>query len=242
MEYSKDFKELLHTLPDNAYVGLGNPNAKILFIGKEAGSEIGSETNHGNSISWKKKELDYSKRYVPKESNIRNLNHTWQRYQKLHDKIFSGLSMDAGLKKNDKYEITFIENIFTTELSNLPAKNTNQAKRQTNFSIELEKRKQSFFRSKFIQQFPITVIFATDNKYIETYPGEVCALFKVRFSVKHNYIGKDSIWIHYSSDPENTPKLLIHTRQLTNSISKELTDNLAAIIMNFMRENFINIK
>ena len=241
MEYNKNFKELLETLPDSEYVGLGNPNSKILFIGKEAGSEIGVEICHGNAKSWKNKEFDYSKRYIPSEPNMRNLNHTWQRYQILYDKILSKLNIIIKTQKNDKYEITFIENVLTTELSNLPARNTNEAKKQIDFTSELEKRKRVFFKSQFIEQFPIIVIFANDNKYIETYSGEVCKLFKVKFDKLHNYMGKDKIWIHFASAPENSPKLLIHTRQLTNSISNDLIDNISEIIADFIQENSISI-
>ena len=40
MEYTQEFKDFVNACmrPDgrNLYVGIGNPNAKILFIGKEA--------------------------------------------------------------------------------------------------------------------------------------------------------------------------------------------------------------
>lgn len=241
MEFNKNFEELLETLPDKEYVGLGNPNAKILFIGKEAGIEIGTEIFHGNIKSWKVKEFDYSKRYIPTEPNLRNLNHTWQKYQKLYDKIESKLNIINDNPKKDKYEITFLENIFTTEFSNIPAKTTNTAKKQINFSTELEKRKQTFFRTNFIEQFHIIVIFAIDNNYIETYPGEVSELFKVKFDYLYDYPGRDKIWIHSEINPENNPKLLIHTRQLTNSISKDLLDSISEIITNFIKANSLNL-
>lgn len=241
MVYNKNFEELLETLPKNEYVGLGNPNAKILFIGKEAGIEIGTEIFHGNTKSWKDKEFDYSKRFIPQEPNLRNLNHTWQRYQKLYDNILSKLDSIDENQKKDKYEITFLENIFTTEFSNLPAKTTTTAKKQIDFGIELEKRKQIFFNSKFIEQFPIIVIFANDNDYIETYSGEVCELFKVKFKQLYDYPGKDKIWIHSEIMPEKKPKLLIHTRQLTNSISINLIDSISAVITSFINTNSLEL-
>jgi hypothetical protein len=241
MEYNKSFELLLETLPDNEYIGLGNPNAKILFIGKEAGIAIGTEIFHGNTKSWKDKVFDYSKRDIPTEPHLRNLNHTWQRYQKLYDKIGSKLNIIDDIPKKDKYEITFLEYIFTTELSNLPAKTTNTAKKQNNFSTELEKRKQTFFNTNFIEQFPIIVIFANDNNYIETYPGEVSKLFKVKFDYLYDYPGRDKIWIHSELNSEFNPKLLIHTRQLTNSISKDLLDSISEIITNFIITNSIDL-
>lgn len=139
--------------------------------------------------------------------------------------------------KRKKYEITFVENVFTTELSALPAKNTNDAKKQIKFKEELEKRKEVFFKSDFIQNFPIVIIFASDSKYIETYPGEVQNLFNVNF-VREEIIEKHKLWLH-SSKNEGKPKLLIHTRQLTNSISTGLIESLAKIIAKFINENEI---
>ncbi|WP_269242699.1 hypothetical protein [Flavobacterium limnophilum] len=241
MVYNKNFEELLKTLPDNEYVGLGNPNAKILFIGKEAGTDIGTEIFHGNTKSWKVKEFDYSKRYIPIEPHLRNLNHTWQRYQKLYDKIVSKLCIIDDNPKKDKYEITFLENIFTTEFSNMPAKTTNTAKKQIDFRTELEKRKLAFFNTNFIEQFSIIVIFANDSNYIETYSGEVSKLFKVKFDYIYDYPGRDKIWIHSGIHSGFNPKLLIHTRQLTNSISKDLLDSISEIITNFIKANSLNL-
>ncbi|MFH6998885.1 hypothetical protein ACHRVZ_13185 [Flavobacterium sp. FlaQc-57] len=233
-------EELLKKIPKNQYIGLGNPNAKILFIGKEAGAEIETEIFHGSARSWKEKEINYSEKYIPNDPKIRNLNHTWQRYQKLYDCILSNLNLENS--KEDKYEINFVENIFTTELSNLHAPNTNDAKKQENFSNELKSRKDSFFRSKFIEQFPIIVIFASDNKYIETYPGEVCELFNVKFNNLYNENAKDKIWIHSEISKEKNPRLLIHTRQLTNSISKDLIPSICDLIIQFIKENSIKIE
>lgn len=236
MEYNRSFEKLLNILPDEReFVGLGNPNAKILFIGKECGSEIGSEIEHGCVKSWLSKDIDYSERYVPKEANVKNFRHTWQRYQKLYDSILYKLSIDDKKSQEDKYAITFVENVFTTELSNLPAKCTNDAKKQISFSERLKERKKLLFCSEFIQEFPIVLIFANDNKYIETYSGEICELFNVKFDRIYDYDGRDNIWIHYSIDSNS--KLLIHTRQLTNSISKGLIDSISDIVVNFIRKN-----
>lgn len=233
-------EELLQTISENQYIGLGNPNAKILFIGKEAGAEIEEEMFHGSAKSWIEKEFNYSERYVPKEAKIRNLNHTWQRYQKLYDCILSNLNIE--FDKKDKYEISFVENIFTTELSNLQAPNTKEAKKQEKFGQELKLRKIEFLKSKFIENFQIVIIFASDNKYIETYPGEICELFNVKFIKLHNPNAKDKIWIHSENETGKKPKLLIHTRQLTNRITNELIPNICDIIVAFLKTNSIQLE
>src|SRR5690606_3367845 len=222
------------------FIGLGNPNSKILFIGKEAGINIEEENFHGSIKSWKSNNSNiYSQRYIPQESKFRNLNHTWQRYQKLYDEILSGLNIVNN--KSDKYEINFVENVFTTELSNLHAPNTKLAKSQENFQSELRKRKELFFKSDFIKNFQIVIIFASDNNYIETYPGEICELFEVKFQNLYDPISKDKIWIHSQQETSEKHKLVIHTRQLTNSITSELIPNISNIIVDFIKSNNIDI-
>src|SRR5690606_27207750 len=187
--------------------------------------------------SWKDGEIDYSKSFVPIKPEMQNHRHTWQKYQKLYDKICQKNETNQSNKKN--YKITFVENVFTTELSNLPAKTTNEAKQLEGFKTELKKRKNIFWKSKFIQDFPIVVITASDNNYIETYPGEVCEIFDVDFDKQVVCTELNKMWIHYSKN--QNPKLVIHTRQLTNGASNELIDKIADIIIDFKMKNNISI-
>ncbi len=125
--YSEEFKKFITICEENKeYVGLGNPNAKILFVGKEAGMEVEKETTHGSAKSWS--ENDYSKRFTPEDEKLRNGNHTWQKYQKLYELILDNL--DVGYYKDDEKEITFVEDVFTTELNNLHAPNTSRQKEE----------------------------------------------------------------------------------------------------------------
>lgn len=233
MKYNENFNELLNKSTDGDYIGLGNPNSKILFIGKEPKGEVDISIEHGHTKSWKEK-IDYSKRF-----KLEKTNQTWQRYQRLYEEIMSKSDTENYVPKNDKYEITFVENVFTTELSSLPAPNTIIAKNLPKFKSELEKRKENFFKSEFIKGFPIVIIFASDNKYIETYNGEVCDLFNVEFDHLYNYSGKDKIWIHYGVTIDGNPRLLIHTRQLANRFSPDLISSLSDITSNFIKENQI---
>ena len=243
MHYSKEFNELIETsIEGGQYVGLGNPNAKILIVGKEAGSPVGVESTHGSVTAWKNKG-DYCVRFKPIEDKIRSKRHTWQKYQKLYEMILDKLKIEEKVQKEEEYEITFVGNIFTTELSNLPAPKTIEAKKQDSFKAELEKRKAVFWKSEFIKQFPIVIIVALDNKYIETYSGEVCELFDVQLS--HQNIGdnSDKCWIHYAEEHKNSifPKIVIHTRQLTNGASNELLDKIAGEVKEFVERYGINI-
>lgn len=236
MNYSKEFNKLIDDCEqNNQYVGLGNPNANLLIVGKEAGMPIGSKLTHGNAESWKKKN-EYHKSYFPKEEKLKNGNHTWQKYQLLYEKIVKE-------SKKQDYEITFVENVFTTELSNLSAPTTNEAKKIKNFKENLVKRKKKFWNNDFIQKFPIVIITSSDNQYIETYQGEVCELFDVNFHEEITFNQSGKIWVHYADKDKKTyPKLVIHTRQLTNGASNELIERIAEIVSDFTKEHSINVK
>lgn len=235
-KYSNEFNDLLEvSLKNNEYVGLGNPNAKILIIGKEPGMELGTKITHGSAESWK--ENDYSKKFIPDDKKLRNLNHTWQKYQKLYDLILDKL--DKSQNKSDKYEINFVEKVFTTELSNIPAPTSKKAKESEGFKTKLEKRKRLFFKSQFILNFPIVIVVASDNKYIETYEGEVRDLFGVEFIKEIICDKSNKIWLHYSNS--DIPKIVIHTRQLTNGATTKLLEKIAELVAEFISENAIEI-
>lgn len=74
-----------------------------------------------------------------------------------------------------------------------------------------------------------------------TYPGEVCELFNVKFIKLHDSKAKDKIWIHMQNESGTKPKLLIHTRQLTNRITAELIPNISEIVGEFMKTNSIEL-
>jgi hypothetical protein len=233
---NQHLENLLEILPADYYIGHGDSNAKILFIGKEAAANPDDKIYHGTVQSWLDKN-DYSKPYIPTDKAIKTKTHTWYRYQKLYDHVYYNLKKEVSTKKDD-YELTFVENIFSTELSSLPAKTTTDAKKNPRFDEELGNRKKLFFSSDFIKSFPIILIFANDTKYIETYKGEVCELFNVQFDRQIDCSKTDKIWVHYSVD-KNNPKLVIHTRQLTNSIARNLISSIGDEVVNFINKNNI---
>ncbi len=243
MKWSKEFQEFLVELSDDEYVGLGNPDAKILFVGKEAANNSGE----GTKEKYMEGSNDYSKSFVPNsnilsERNLRNLNHTWQKYQKLYDRILYELSGEE-IRDREKYKITFVENVFTTELSCLSAPNTSEAKKNPNFELRLGLRKDAFWSKNFIsKQFPIILIFAKDKKYIETYEGEVVSLFGIPFRKHLNAKENNEMWLHYTDEGSECPRLLIHTRQLTNPEPSNLIKEIAEIVSEFIKENKIDIR
>lgn len=235
MNHPLSFQKLIETcLKEKQYVGLGNPAAKMLFVGKEAGIESEKINPHGTAASWNNGGYYGTCNEPDGQDKLRNKRHTWQRYQLLYEEIIKRLGGEGNKKSH--YEITFVEDVFTTELNNLHAARTSDAKRLDGFKENLSRRKKVFWKSEFIQQFPITVIFASDQKYLETYPGEVCELFNVR-CLGQTKIGKSSYWLHHEVEGSSSPKLLIHTRQLTNGASNALIEALAGEVVKFIENH-----
>ncbi|EAY28439.1 hypothetical protein [Microscilla marina] len=228
----------------NQYVGLGNPMSHVLLIGKEAGfdpNDKKSMEEHKQNATYFRQNLCggvYAEQYVPPEgSNLRNYNHTWQKYQKLYD-IIKGRKDPL-----PNYTIDFVSKVFTIELSDLPSLNTSDAKKDPNFKPQLAKRKKSFFESDFIRSFRVVVITALDADYIinqgEGDAREIDRIFEVNFDKEVPLENsKNKFWIHYSNNT-NQPKLVIHTRQFTNGASNELLEKIGETIQKFMCENKI---
>lgn len=166
--YKNEFKSFVDKCVANKYlVGTGNPNSKILLIGKEAA--ISKEDKNGRN--WYKNNAENWKNHIDSgtsECFIYNVDekhdlrkgwgrNTWSKYQKLKDLIFK--------EKPKKFRVDFLEKCFTTEINDAPSKNTATADKKG-----LNERKKLFKNSAFIQQFPV-IVLACSN-YITNY-GEI---------------------------------------------------------------------
>lgn len=232
--YKESFRTLvLEGIANNTYIGTGNPNSKILIVGKEGSSKEPTDGEicfakdwlpkiENNEISFRK--LD--KRYLVKK-HTGEVNsgegHTWNKYQKLHDNIFTEYK-----EKREKNEINFEERIFTTEMNTNRSKNSKEASK-----AGMQERKNNFFREEFIQQFPVIILAC--GSYIknnEKVP-EINDIFGVTFKPygrkypKEETPNRQAFWTHYN--PDKT-KLVIHTRQLSSNVSNELLFEMANVI------------
>jgi len=245
MKYSEEFIQVLNL---GCYVGTGNPNSEILIVGKEVATDIENGDNkeleekniiafNTNVESWKKNiKKNKSQEEIPKWEfgNIKNnplyafkgvkINkegHTWRKYQKLYNLIFGNQGENV---------INFQENFFITEMSVLPSKTTKEAQKKKTFNFKLTKRKESFFRTEYIQKFPI-IILACGN-YING--KELTDIFNVKF-IERKGTERQYYWIHRNCS-EN-PKLVIHTRQLSANVSNDLLNGIAKEINDFRQRN-----
>ena len=232
LNQNEAFIKLLNNLDDHESVGLGNCNSKILFVGKEAGINIEYSEDlltireklknlHGSAKKWKSNEFDYSENPV----NLNELSDTWQNYQLLYGKIFE--------EKSNSQNATFLKDIFTTEMSNLPSKTTDSAKKNPLFKEELEKRKNGFFKTDFIQNFPVVVLACSDYIVNNEKNREIDNIFGVKFSGDFKEYSKGNWYFnHYN---ENRTKLVIHTRQLSSNVNNELLADIGSAIQKHLK-------
>ena len=225
--YNENFKKLVTEANSETYIGRGNPNAKILFVGKEYSKP--NEKAEFDAKYWKEK-ISRSKIIDFTHNKQVNEGHTWNKYQKLHNYIF---------EKESGNEFDFEKNIFTTEMSEIPQKNTKDAPKNPAFFPKLINRKVTFFKSDFIKQFPVVILAC--SHYIT--PNEFCEIFDVEFIPQGKKYPNDNsnsminhFWTHYNKNGTES-KLVIHTQQLSGSISNKFLETMGKIIQEFLIVN-----
>lgn len=164
--YPQSFIDLLNSKHD--YIGQGNPNAKILIIGKEC-SIAETEMTKNNFTDWEKNcaeettidnlpdSVTSNPLYPFKFLRYRvsgNNSPTWDGYQTM---INMFLPEEQKTKKGDPYN--FWQYCFITEISayNLD-KSKNKRFAPTAESIEQRISEQGILRREFFQQFPIIIL------------------------------------------------------------------------------------
>lgn len=255
MNYSDKFQEMLDIAEkNNLYAGSGNPNAKILIIGKElafnpekqdqAKYEIDDnipnwKKNIANHITqqdipdWKDeywKELDWKKLnplYLYKHSTQKE-GHTWNKYQKLIEYI-RGVS-------SHKKETDFQEFVFLTEYNQLPSKNSAQQEDKDKQMTSIKKRNEFFKTTPFFQDFPIVIVAAGPYADIHKEPGiDLKETFNVEYK-GYIKLQKGNWYALFNA----SNKLVIHTRQLSMDTTDKLLEEIAKKVKDFAEEKGIN--
>ncbi|NOZ46440.1 MAG: hypothetical protein GXO79_06620 [Chlorobi bacterium] len=237
MEYSKYFKKFVKEgIEQEYYIGIGNPNAKILIIGKEAAiskdDKVGQVKYKENAKQWVNHiindnidELDLS--YEVKEGEYLAKSwgkNTWSKYQRLSDYIWN--------KEPTSHSIDFLERIFTTEINDSPSQQTQNSKK-----VGLKDRKILFEESSFIQNFPVVILACSDYIKNNDKMREIDNFFHVEFDGgEYRYTKQNWFYTHREID-KTKPKLVIHTRQLSANVKEEMIKEMAAVIKKFLNDN-----
>ena len=227
----KTFLNLLLNNPDQ-YIGYGNPNADICFVGKEATGMLPLQCGLGSTNYWMTSLpmfFDRIKTDNPSDS-IWKEGHTWNKYQKLYDAIFPENAAKPGT-------MNFEQHVFVTEMSAMPAATTNEGKNASGFDEQLALRKQKFFAHPYFKDFKVIVLACSD--YIVNYGDrrEIDSLFDVTFDINggaHEIGPQNAFWVHHSADGN---RMVIHTRQLSGAVSDKLLEEMGAVIRQHLNSN-----
>lgn len=242
---------LIH--PEYKYIGTGNPNAKILIVGKE--TAIASDSKERNELEmemnfnqWKDMDrrnafnqskinerdwANYTPLYPYKGQLLKIYNgnncgtsRTWYNYQKLINRVFN-------TPENEK--IDFHEKVFITETNSTPSRKTQNADISS-----IGFRKDSLLRSEFFQSFPVVILAGVGYYMIDEKINEVESIYGVKFAEKRLAGGKKSqpYWIHYCDNPK---KILVNTRQLSINVSDALLQEVASTIRSWAESEKINL-
>ena len=258
--YTEKFKQVVqYCKENNLFVGYGNPNGKVLVIGKEA-AHVAKE-DLADHLEKKKEELlqsnvaqwehilstgevpnydgerpisdenplyAYGNQYN-KRDNLNNkkgnpynggTSDTYTKYEKLYEQLF--------LQGEKLKKINFQKEFFITELSDYPTKESYNDKEIEALRQQSIEERKPLFALPFFKDFPIVIVAAGD--YPSRYQIDLEQTFDVVYKGEIE-VRKDRYFLHFSKDNK---RILIHTRQLSNSVSDELIAAIASEAKKFL--------
>lgn len=252
--YNTNFQEIVKLANrEDLYIGMGNPNANILIVGKEIALEKGSQdpvilkTVLKNAQDWmvninnpdlqiencevdnKIEKFNPLCPYKGMKKKQQKAGHTWRKYQLIYENLTNSIS--------DEY--TFHQGAFITEMNQIPSKYSAQQNKKLR-ADSIKKRVDLFITSDFIQSIPIVIIAC--GHYPKEHGFDLCKIFNVDYKATIHANEDTRQWynVHFNKVGDN-PKILIHTRQLSSSVSGKLIEMIANEIVEFCRKNTIKI-
>ena len=260
------FKDMLEHVKttDIKFIGMGNPLANILIIGKEASidklNKEQIEREIDNNISDWVTDIDKQQSEVPYrgifsplypykgqenkiDPSVKNkkltydngTSPTWFNYQKLKDAIF------PSEKKSEI--IDFQKTCFITELNeNTSRKSDQQDKKLRKESVE--KRLKILFSSDYMQSFPVIILAC--GGYVKTLNIDIENRFNVT-NIKKDWVlcgkenNKEQWYVVYQNKPNNLPKIIIHTWQFGGTLTDKYLSKIADEVKDFCAKNNINL-
>ena len=255
--YTQHFKEAVaYCKVNNLFVG--NPNGKVLVIGKEAAHIPQEETTE--NLEKKKEELFQSNvsqwehilstNEVPNYDGERPFSHENPLYSygnqynkrdiRKEGKPYNGSTSSTYLNYEKLYEqlflkgkklekINFQKEFFITEFSDYPTKESYKSEEIEALRKQSIEERKPLFAMPFFKEFPIVIIAA--GNYPSRYHINLEQTFDVVFQ-KEIKVEGDRYFLHFSKDNK---RILIHTRQLSNGVSNELITAIAAEAKKFLK-------
>lgn len=239
MKYSEEFIQLINETENGEFIGFGNPNSKILFVGKECGLDLANKvgklvyetSNKPNWFHWNQNIQDasispetipvwkYSNEFNPlfpyKGDSLPKGNGTWNNYSKIVSQLFPGMVS----KERPFHQFSFL-----TELNDQVRK----------YSIHLEavqgainRRCANVLPKPFFRQFPIVIVGC--GHYVPEYNVNLEEVFNQKWDGSTISVGKNE-WINVH---RNGDRILIHTRQLS-MCSNKLIEEIVALCRQYI--------
>lgn len=264
--YNSKFNEAIELAKKKElYLGSGNPNAKIVFVGKEAAINLlKSSDQHTREIT--NNATDWNTNYVNKIqfSDIDN----WfgvPKYNPLYPYKGQKNTVESRNKEGEivrgtggtsktwyNYQkiidgiyfkdapnklINYHEYAFCTELNQVTGPYSKTIPKKIR-KESIEKRKE-LFQEPFFKEFPITIVAV--GHYVKDFNIDLEDIFQMKFDDELSKelsegLNKEYINVHFD-DLEKPTKLLIHTNQLS-MVSNELINRLGKICNDFLKNTY----
>lgn len=262
MIYSSEFKEVIELSKDKGFfIGSGNPNAKILFIGKEAAiDEKLYPKQHkqeliNNICDWEnnyKNEMQFSdidnwfikQKYNPlypykgQKNTVESRNEEGEIVRGIGGTSktwynYQKIIDSVYFKDAQNNTINHHEYAFCSELNQVTGAYSNTIPKKIR-KKSIDKRKE-LFQEPFFKEFPITIVAV--GHYVRDFDINLQDVFQMKFDEKLSKnlsegLNKEYINVHYD-EIEKPTKLLIHTNQLS-MVSNDLINRLGKICNDFL--------
>ena len=194
----ENFKEI-HSFSNPYYIGFGNPNSGILFLGKEKGFDIENRPDLfflesiDNIKQWEL--LTAKKDFNTQDSLYEKLNfnpifprlkhtqkiskrHTWGMYAHIISEL-KNLNHDTLINEVENYSNSLFNYCFMSEINYIPSKYSKGAK--------LSPLRKEFLSNEFYKKFPLVIIGA--KNYLKAI--DVCDIFDAELSETNKEVGQN---------------------------------------------------
>ncbi len=194
----ENFKEI-HSFSNPYYIGFGNPNSGILFLGKEKGFDIENRPDLfflesiDNIKQWEL--LTAKKDFNTQDSLYEKLNfnpifprlkhtqkiskrHTWGMYAHIISEL-KNLNHDTLINEVENYSNSLFNYCFMSEINYIPSKYSKGAK--------LSPLRKEFLSNEFYKKFPLVIIGA--KNYLKAI--DVCDVFDAELSETNKEVGQN---------------------------------------------------
>lgn len=261
--YSSEFKEAIELAKNKEmFLGTGNPNGKIVFVGKEAAidekfnpkqhfREIGNNTNDwenndANEIQFS----DIENWFINPKYNplypYKGQKHTVESRNKEGEIVrgkggtsktwynYQKIINNIYFQDKPNILINYHEFTFSSELNQFTGPYSKTIPKKIR-KESIDKRKE-LFQQPFFKEFPVTILAV--GHYVRDFDIDLQEVFQMNFHeelTKEFSVGlnKEYINIHYDN-LEKPTKLLIHTNQLS-MVSNLLINRLSNVCIDFLK-------